>query len=249
MGERLFFHPSLGICILLSMLAFYVIEKMSWTKKSTLLLLGCILIIQTSAFAFLTLKRNTAWKNNISLFTSDIKNAPDNINVITGAASAYLDLGETAKDSSFKSYYGVTANNLFNKGIQIYPKHFPLHCNKAINFYHLHMLDSALLSAQIAISIIPNQPNAISILNNISSAYMYLGIQQFEKRNIKKGMAFLVKSLSANKANDKAWTNMGLGLLQVGAKDKALSCFQSALQLNPQNQKAIEAIKGIKSGN
>jgi len=28
-----------------------------------------------------------------------------------------------------------------------------------------------------------------------------------------------------------------------------LSCFQSALQLNPQNQKALEAIKGIKSGN
>ena len=249
MGERLFFHASLGLCIFLSMFIFFVIEKLNWTKKSTLLLLGCILLIQTSAFAFLTLKRNPDWKNNISLFTSDIKNAPDNINVITGAASAYLDLGETAKDSSFKSYYGVTANNLFNKGIQIYPKHFPLHCNKAINFYHLHMLDSALLSAQIAISIIPNQPNAISILNNISSAYMYLGIQQFEKRNIKKGMAFLVKSLSANKANDKAWTNMGLGLLQVGAKDKALSCFQSALQLNPQNQKAIEAIKGIKSGN
>ena len=77
---------------------------------------------------------------------------------------------------------------------------------------------------------------------------MYLGIQQFEKGNTKKGMAFLVKSLSANKANDKAWTNMGIGLLKVGAKDKALSCFQSALQFNPQNQKALEAIKGIKSG-
>jgi tetratricopeptide (TPR) repeat protein len=248
MGERLFFHPSLGICILLSMLAFYVIEKMSWTKKSSLLLLGCILIIQTSAFAFLTMKRNPDWKNNISLFTTDIKNAPDNINVITGAASSYLELGEIEKDTSFKYYYAVKANNLFNKGIQIYPQHFPLHCNKAINFYQLHMLDSALLSAQLAISIIPNQPNAVSVLDNISYSYMYLGIQQFEKGNTKKGMAFLVKSLSANKANDKAWTNMGIGLLKVGAKDKALSCFQSALQFNPQNQKALEAIKGIKSG-
>ena len=68
-------------------------------------------------------------------------------------------------------------------------------------------------------------------------------------KNFKKGMGFLVKSLSADKTNDKAWTNMGFALLQAGAKDKALSCFQSALQFNPQNQKAIQAIKGIQSGN
>jgi len=77
---------------------------------------------------------------------------------------------------------------------------------------------------------------------------MYLGVQQFEKKNLKKGMEYLVKSLSANKANDKAWTNMGFALAQAGAKDKALSCFQSALQFNPQNQKAIEGIKNIQAG-
>jgi len=248
MGERLFFHASIGLSIFISMLIFNLIEKMNWTKKSTLLLLGSVLFIQTGAFAFLTIKRNPDWKNNQTLFIKDVTKAPENINAIIGAATSFYELGNLPKNKALKYLYAVKANNLYNRGISVYPKHFPLHNNKAINLYSIGMLDSALISSNKAYELSPTQTNILNFRFELSNHFMYLGVQQFEKKNFKKGMNYLVKSLSADKTNDKAWTNMGFALAQAGAKDKALSCFQSALQFNPQNQKAIEAIKGIKSG-
>jgi hypothetical protein len=248
MGERLFFHASLGLCIFLSMLIFHLIEKMNWTKKSTLLLLGSVLFIQTGAFAFLTIKRNPDWKNNYSLFLKNVTAAPENINSLLGLGTSYFELSSLQKNKDLKYLYAVKSNNLYTRGISIFPNHFPLHNNKALTLYSIGMLDSALAASNRAFELSPNQPNVVDFRFSLSNHFMYLGVQQFEKKNFKKGMEYLVKSLSANKANDKAWTNMGFALAQAGAKDKALSCFKSALEFNPQNQKAIEAIKNIQSG-
>ena len=248
MGERLFFHASLGLCIFLSMLIINLIEKMNWTKKSTLLVLGSVLFVQTGAFAFLTIKRNPDWKNNHALFLKNVKCAPENINSLLGLGTSYFELSTLPKNKDFNYLYKIRANNLYNRGIAIYPKHFPLYNNKAINFYGLGMLDSALAASNKAFELSEYQTNVVDFRFKLSNHFMYLGVQQFEKKNLKKGMEYLVKSLSANKANDKAWTNMGFALAQAGAKDKALSCFKSALQFNPQNQKAIEAIKNIQAG-
>lgn len=248
MGERLFFHASLGLCIFIAMIVFNVIEKLNWTKKPILLTLVFVLVIQTGTFAFLTIKRNPDWKNNHTLFFKNATTAPENINAIIGAATAYFELSNLPKNKDLKYFYAVRANNLYNKGISIYSKHFPLHNNKAINFYYIGMLDSALAASNKAFELSPYQTNVVDFRFKLSNNFMYLGVQQFEKKNFKKGMEYLVKSLAANKENDKAWTNMGFALLQAGAKDKALSCFQTALQFNPTNQKAAQAIKNIQSG-
>lgn len=249
MGERLFFHASLGLCMFLSFLVFYLIEKWSLTKKSFLMTLAFLLVLQSSVFAFLTIKRNPDWKNNQTLFIKDVTNAPDNINCIIGAATSYYELATYPKNKNLRALYAVKANNLYNHGISVFPNHFPLHNNKAINLYSIGMLDSALIASNKAFELSPTQTNVLDFRFRLSTNFMYLGVQQFEKKNFKKGMEYLVKSLSADKTNDKAWTNMGFALLQAGAKDKALNCFQSALQFNPQNQKAIQAIKTIQSSN
>jgi len=247
MGERLFFHSSLGVCILISTMIFELIRVMQWNKKPVLWTLSFLLFIQSGTFAVLTIKRNPDWKNNKTLFTKDILTAPENINIVTAAATAYFEYSVLPRYKSQKYLMAIKANNLFNLGVEIYPKHFPLWLNKSINFYEIGMLDSALVSANKAFEIIPYQPNLQQVFKNISAQYMYLGIDQFEKNNSKKGMAYLVKSLKVDKNNEKAWNNMGLALFKAGAKEKALVCFQTALQIDPKNKKAIDAIKLIQS--
>jgi tetratricopeptide (TPR) repeat protein len=248
MGERLFFHASLGLCIFIAMIVFNLIERLNWSKKPILLTLFVITLIQTGAFAILTVKRNPDWKNNQTLFIKDVTKAPENINTILGAATSFYEIGTLPKNKKMKYFYAVKANYLYNQGIATYSKHFPLYNNKAINFYSIDMLDSALVSSNKAFELSPTQTNVLNFRFKLSNHFMYLGVQQFEKKNFKIGMEYLVKSLSADKANDKAWTNMGFALLQAGARDKALTCFKSALQFNPQNQKAIQAIKDIQAG-
>jgi Tfp pilus assembly protein PilF len=78
---------------------------------------------------------------------------------------------------------------------------------------------------------------------------MLLGVQEFEKGDVKNGMKNLLKSVASNKSNDKAWNNLGKALLMAGAKDKALSCFQTALKINPSNKIAKESINSIQTSN
>ena len=76
---------------------------------------------------------------------------------------------------------------------------------------------------------------------------MLRGIHYFEKGNKKDALKDFVKSIAVNKSNDKAWNNMGKALYEIGAKDKALACYKTALNINANNQIAIEGIKKINS--
>ena len=247
MGERLFFHSSLGVCIILVMFVFKIIEKWKSLHKSIIFILLFLIFFQNGIYAILTIKRNPDWKSNTILFIHDQEHAPDNINLIYGASSSYYLMSLLPKNRAFKKQYLLKANDLCNLGLKIYPKHAQLFLNKAVNFYALGELDSCLNVTDMALKLSASLLYVQKIRSRLSDRYMYLGVEAFQKNDLKKGMQYLVKSLAADKTNDKAWNNMGKALYDAGAKDKALVCFQSALKINPRNQVSQAGIKKIQS--
>ena len=246
MGERLFFHSSLGICILLMMLVFKIIERWRTVYKSIGFIIGFVLLIQNGTYAFLTIKRNPDWKNNKTLFIHDVQYAPENMNLIFGASSSYYVLANIPANSSEKKHYLLLSNTLAERGLKIYPKHDQLYFNKVLNYFLLDELDSCLITIQTLSKMAPNYPSLVKIKTKLSNRFMFMGIDYFQKGDTKKGMNYLMKALAADKNNDKAWNNMGKALFDAGAKDKALGCFQSALKINPENKVAQTAIQKIK---
>jgi hypothetical protein len=245
MGERLFFHSSLGACIVFSMLLFKLIEWVKKINKKLMSLIVVLLLFQSVSYAILTIKRNPDWKNNKTLFIHDVKYVPENLNVLAGAAVAYYELSILPKNLLIRDSLVNQSLIYNNKGISIYPNHIPFHLNKAIDYCTIENLDSALASTDVVIKIAPTLPNVYRVRQKISNLYMLRGVSDFQNGNKKEGLQNFVKALSANKSNEKAWNNMAKAMFDLGQKDKALACYQAALKIDPKNQIALNGLKTI----
>jgi hypothetical protein len=243
MGERLFFHSSLGFCMLLSMIIFYALDK--FNLKSSGKIITILILILSLPLIVLSVNRNPDWKNNNTLFLHDVNYAPDNINILSGAGVACYDLSAITKDLNIRNSWIKKANAYYDHSLSIIPDQFPVYYNKSVNFLSIGELDSALNCIEKVLKIAPNAPNAQAVKQKISNRFMYNGVSSYEKGDRKKGMELLLKSISINKKNDRAWNNLGKVLLDQGAKDKALTCYTTALQINPENKIAKDAISKI----
>jgi len=246
MGERLFFHSSLGLSILIMMLFFKFIEKISATKKVIVWLLLGVFFIQNSLYAFLTIKRNPDWKNNSTLFTHDINYAPDNLNLIFGASSSYYQMAFQPINKEKRFEYLKKSNELANHGIKIYPKHDQLYFNKALNFFALNELDSCLANTQFVTKMSPFLPNLIKFKSKLSNEFMLMGIKSFQKNDSINGLLNLSKAVIADSTNIKALNNNGKAYFDIGNFEKALLCFNTTLKLNPDNKIALNAVSAIR---
>jgi hypothetical protein len=72
--------------------------------------------------------------------------------------------------------------------------------NKAISFYFLNELDSSLKATNNVILLAPTLPNVYKFREKISDRFMLLGVQEFEKGDVKNGMKNLLKSVASNKS-------------------------------------------------
>jgi hypothetical protein len=245
MGERLFFHTSLGFSILVMLIVFKLLQKFSGINKSLVTLLLILIFTQNALHAIIVLKRNPVWKNNVTLFTNDVNIAPDNLNLLFGASSAYYQLSFLSKEKNEKSEFLRKSFELANHGISIYPKHDQLYFNKALALLSMGDLDSCIKTTKFLMNLSPEFPSLNGFKVKLSNRLMLSGVDFFQKGDRKKGLDYLVKSVDIDKTNDKAWSNLGKALFELGAKDKALACYQSSLKINPENKIAKEAIVKI----
>ena len=118
-AERFLYAPCLAFCVLLSYFIFHlfrvdlpvtapsIIKNRKALNIKPVILVGAITIL----FALMTRTRNPAWANNISLFSTDIKNAKNSAQNHRHYGSQLIDQSFATKDASFKQIYfkeGVT---------------------------------------------------------------------------------------------------------------------------------------------
>jgi tetratricopeptide (TPR) repeat protein len=247
MGERLFFHASLGLSLLIAMIVIKILKRLEKKSRSMMLLTLSIFGIQQVIYATFTIKRNPDWKNNSTLFIHDIKYAPENVNMLLGSGLAYYELGTIPENKSKKNEYLKLSITQYEKGIKIYPSYFSFYVNKSISHFYLNEIDKAIACTDTMIKLSPNTPVIYRIRKKISEKIMLDAIQLFEKGDKKIALQQLVKSLAVDKNNEKAWNNMAKALFEIGAIDKSIACYQSALKINPKSQIAMDGLKKIEN--
>ena len=106
MSERFLFAPSLGYCLALTSI-------LMWVKNYKEPLLKLSFAIICLLFSFKTYTRNEVWKNNYTLFTTDVK-------VSKNSAKAQLAAGGVLMDAGKENTNKIEGTNQLNKAI----KHF-----------------------------------------------------------------------------------------------------------------------------
>ncbi len=174
MGERLIYHSSVGFCIAVAYLLYKGMEKIKPATAGRMALAGCMLLI-VGLYGFKTIDRNKAWKNDETLFNTDIENAPNSVLVNANVASSYVNRAEMEKDSVKKDQMLRTSIIYYNKVLEIHPTFVSGYMNRGVAYLKLGMPDSAKYNYNKAKELYPNYPKMYEVYYNLGVCYYLAG--------------------------------------------------------------------------
>lgn len=237
MSERFLFMPSVGFCLVVISLLFplreVIIEKERNQKNKILLgILGIILLL----FSVKTIHRNFAWKDNFTLFTTDIqvsKNSAKLRNSVGGELSA---VAIKLQDSNQTTAMLQEAVGHLKEAIKIHPtyKNAYLLLGNAHNY--LKKYEEAITYYDQALKLDPSYSDAY---NNRGITYRDAGLFYGQQQgDLNKSIQYLVEAQKV--LPDDYETVFGLGVAQgmSGNITQAITLFSKATQLQPNSAAA-----------
>lgn len=226
MGERFLFLPSLGFCIAIGVLlvTFFRIDIInkdeSLMKNSSFAFTIAVLLI---AGTVKTLSRNTDWKNNLSLFSHDVKYGEQNAMINKAYGNVMIEASQKTDDPLRKREYLLDGMNYLRKAIQIYPVYSEAIQKLGFAFYTIAQYDSAIKYYNEAIRISPFYVQA----------YINLGVAYHMKGGIPTAMALYKKAIDIQPTNADAYYNLSVAYLNLQQYDDVISNALKAVELNP----------------
>ena len=141
MGERLIYHSSVGFAIAFGYFAYLGFQKIKSPETGRLVLMGGITVILLLC-SWVTVARNADWKNNFTLFSHDLKNAPNSIIINANVASSYIDMSNIEPNPAKKKEeleHGVV---LLKKVLSLHNTYVIGYFNLGLAYFKLGQLDS-----------------------------------------------------------------------------------------------------------
>lgn len=147
-GERYLLVPSLAYCVLLAGLILgvsnYISEKSSNGKLTGLRIAKWLTVSIVVLYSFGTMSRNSLWKTDITLFSHDIKNAPESAQAHNLLAIHLIQKSLEITDVNEQVELRKTALRHYSEAQRIYPKMFNVAYDMARAYAMLNMNDSAV---------------------------------------------------------------------------------------------------------
>ncbi len=238
MGERFMYSPSLGFIIIFAYFIHYIITNKLFEKNKSKEYIYLSLITIIIIFYFIkTTERNKDWKNDFTLFSSDIKNLKNNIKANDFLANIYRSKGDLEKDLKTKNEYYNKAVELKENAIKINPKVPEIQQELAFLYGNVGRFEDAVNTYKTAISMNPNE-----FLNYLQIGKAY-GLLQKPNESI----VYLLKGAKITPNDAEVWMILGISYAQTLQMEKALECFNKSIQINPNNEQVKAFIKQIKN--
>ncbi|MBL4655156.1 MAG: tetratricopeptide repeat protein [Bacteroidia bacterium] len=241
-AERFLFLPSLGFCLILAW-AIIKLSKSSLTDKKTNIFKSTPLVAMLSiiliAYSYKTIGRNFTWKNNFTLFKSDIENLDNN-------ARAHFNLGREYAISGLDANKGEDiqlALNYLKRSLEIDPKFYDSQFLLAVVHSNLKKHKEAINHYKRAIALNPpvtDPQNSIeTALLNLGISHEALGNYQEAITSYKSVIMYRPKTRPVNKQSITfAYNNLGNLYNSIKDYNNAIKHCTKAIELNPGYTKA-----------
>jgi tetratricopeptide (TPR) repeat protein len=226
MGERFLFFASVGFCLLIALcIEKWVIKReMSFPEfVNNKVVLGLVVVL-CLAFAGLTYARNADWKDNYTLFKTDLSRMPENtrLNYYYGNELAENTFHEE-KDTVKQKEILHESIACLNKSLAIYPKYTDAYTELGTAYLNLRQYDSAAMNFKIAISQSPYQSIAANNLGTV-----YLRTNQIPEAIEAYKLAIKIKADFV-----QAYCNLGSCYMRVKKFDSAIFSLNQCLAIDP----------------
>ena len=229
MGERFIFMPSLGFCLVAGM-GLYALKP---ALRKNLAWAGAVVLL---LFSVKTVLRNPVWKDNYTLFTTDVKTSVNSAKLQNSAGGETIEYAAKLKDPQARNAQLEKAIGHLKEALRVHPtyKNAYLLLGNAHNY--LQRYDESIAYYDQALKLDPNYPEA---LRNRAVTYRDAGKFYGEKQgNPLQAEAYLKKALEQLPDDYETLRLLGVACGIQGRNQEAVQYFSRATQLMPENADA-----------
>ncbi len=228
MSERFMFMPSLAFCLLIP----HVLYKITKNGKTAFGIIVAIALL----YSVKTYTRNQTWKNDFTLFTTDVKISRKSAKMLNAAGGALCTEASKEKDENKKKQMLLQAISYLNEAIKIHPNYSNAHLLMGNSYFYLGELDKSIIAYENALRSNPDFQDAKS---NLAVALRDAGRKAGEKENnIQKAEQLLLRSLSVTPNDIETLRLLGISYGLTGRHTQAIEYFLKVTQLDPKNATA-----------
>jgi tetratricopeptide (TPR) repeat protein len=242
MNERFLYIPSLGFCLLITLLLNKIIKtkpaslgnKNKYTTLNQLIKghskLFLIVFILVGIYSVKTFSRSQDWKSNITLFGHDVEYADNCARAHSYWGTAIIQqLYPMEKNPQLQKKYLDMAEIEYKKTIAISPTYYDAYLNLSSIYINTKQYDKALSLIDSVIQYYPNN----------ASAHFNRGFALAQLGNNKEAVTAYTIAVKIDPTYPEASKNLGACLVNIGQFSNAINYLNKALELNPNDAECL----------
>lgn len=231
MSERFIFMPSLGFCLWMSW--WFSTRLYGKDLRTVFYVLAAIMLM---AYSIKTIDRNTVWKDNATLFLTDVKTSVNSAKLQNAAGGESIRLSQEVEDEFKREVLLDEAIEHLDRAIQIHPKYKNAFLLLGNAHYYKKDFETSIERYQQALALDPNYSDA---KKNIGLAYRDAGRNAGENLgDLNTAVQYLQDALRYLPEDYEANRLMGVAMGISGNTREAIRYFEKATQLLPDNADA-----------
>ena len=235
MAERFMFMPSVGFCLVLAVLLTKIGTK-GLTSGVNATGLGVILVI-VALFGLKTITRNPAWKDNYTIFTTDIETSPNSAKLQTSVGGETIEHFKNATNEAEKTAKLTEAIGHLQKALEIHPTFKNPYLLMGNGYFYMNDFDKAIASYNKALQLDPNFKDAKT---NLALVYREGGkIVGQKQNNLPKAIEMLSKAVEIDPTDVAAMSFLGTAYGMSNQPQKLIDVLSKALAIRYDKQDAI----------
>lgn len=169
MNERFIFLPSIGFCLVAAVLLYRLAQKrgngsITDQMKPIFIGLGLVLFL----FSVKTFTRNFVWKDNLTLFTTDVKTSSNSAKLLNAAAGEIMSNINTPIFAGNRDAKLQEAAGYAKRALEIHPTYENAYLQLANANTYMEKFDEAIKYYSI---ILKSDPQDRDAMNNIGYAH------------------------------------------------------------------------------
>ncbi|MFZ1703922.1 MAG: tetratricopeptide repeat protein [Saprospiraceae bacterium] len=232
MSERFMFMPSLGFTVLV---AYWLVEYL--LPKISLHGIFVVVTVVGMLFAGKTFTRNMVWKNDYTLFTTDVHTSKRSAKVLNAAGGALTVEAQEQKDPATKKRMNEEAVKYLEEAIAVHPTYKNAYLIRGNALFYLERFDEAIRSYEKCVALSPDFQEAYK---NMAVALREAGKVAGEKQgNLIKAEGYLQRSLELAPDDSETVRLLGVAYGVQGKHDMALQQFLKVSQMTPNSAQAF----------
>jgi tetratricopeptide (TPR) repeat protein len=220
MAERFLYIPSLGFCLIAASAIEMAVRKFGWNGKIHATIVAGVLVL----YSGMTITRNADWRDNLSLFSRDIKYSPNSASLNASLGNMLIITAQNSSDANARAQMLLQAKQVLQRAIAIYPAYFYALGNLALTYEFLGDEDSALITFKRSIAL--NTNDGVALVN--------VGDIFFHKKEYDSALVYYEKLLILNAVNPDARFRLANTQTLAGWYDEAIGNFRKVMKENPE---------------